>query len=94
MLHEARLPIKSAVRGVCELLGLDALNFANEGKLVIGVTAESAEQVLTLLRTHPLGRDAAMIGEIVERRGVHLTGLYGVRRTLDLPHSEPLPRIC
>ncbi|MGU3525074.1 hydrogenase expression/formation protein HypE [Enterobacteriaceae bacterium C23F] len=94
MLHEARLPIKSAVRGVCELLGLDALNFANEGKLVIGVSAEAAEQVLMLLRAHPLGRDAAMIGEIVERRGVQLTGLYGVRRTLDLPHSEPLPRIC
>jgi len=94
MLHEARLPVKNAVRGVCELLGLDALNFANEGKLVIGVTAEAAEQTLTQLRAHPLGRDAAIIGEIAERRGVHLTGLYGVRRTLDLPHAEPLPRIC
>jgi hydrogenase expression/formation protein HypE len=94
MLYEAKLPIRSAVRGVCELLGLDALNFANEGKLVIGVSPASAERVLAQLQAHPLGRDAAIIGEISERRGVHLTGLYGVRRTLDLPHAEPLPRIC
>ncbi|MFP2420769.1 hydrogenase expression/formation protein HypE [Pseudescherichia vulneris] len=94
MLYEAKLPVNSAVRGVCELLGLDALNFANEGKLVIGVAAAAAERVLAQLQAHPLGRDAAIIGEISERRGVHLTGLYGVRRTLDLPHAEPLPRIC
>ncbi|MRS14069.1 hydrogenase expression/formation protein HypE [Enterobacteriaceae bacterium RIT691] len=94
VLDEARLPVNAAVRGVCELLGLDALNFANEGKLVIGVAPESAEQVLSQLRAHPLGRDAAIIGEITARKGVHLTGLYGVRRTLDLPHAEPLPRIC
>jgi hydrogenase expression/formation protein HypE len=94
MLQEASLPVKPAVRGVCELLGLDALNFANEGKLVIGVSAGAADRVLSTLRSHPLGCDAAIIGEITERRGVHLTGLYGVRRTLDLPHAEPLPRIC
>ncbi|MDX6041769.1 hydrogenase expression/formation protein HypE [Scandinavium lactucae] len=94
MLYEAKMPVNSAVRGVCELLGLDALNFANEGKLVIGVAPAAAERVLAQLQAHPLGRDAAIIGEISERRGVHLTGLYGVRRTLDLPHAEPLPRIC
>ncbi|MGX5149188.1 hydrogenase expression/formation protein HypE, partial [Enterobacter hormaechei] len=43
---------------------------------------------------HPLGKDAAIIGDVVERKGVRLTGLYGVKRTLDLPHAEPLPRIC
>lgn len=94
LLNEAQLPVKPAVRGVCELLGLDALNFANEGKLVIGVAAEAAERVLSQLRAHPLGRDAAIIGEVTEQRGVHLQGLYGVKRTLDLPHAEPLPRIC
>ena len=93
-LSEAALPVKPAVRGVCELLGLDALNFANEGKLVIAVERQEAESVLTALRAHPLGRDAAMIGEVVERKGVRLAGLYGVKRTLDLPHAEPLPRIC
>lgn len=93
-LNERDLPVKPAVRGVCELLGLDALNFANEGKLVIAVQREAAEQALAALRAHPLGRDAAMIGEVVERKGVRLTGLYGVKRLLDLPHAEPLPRIC
>ena len=82
------------MRGVCELLGLDALNFANEGKLVIGVSREAADEVLAALRAHPLGCDAAIIGEVTERRGIRVAGLYGVKRTLDLPHAEPLPRIC
>lgn len=93
-LHEQKLPLKEAVRGVCELLGLDALNFANEGKLVIGVAHDAADIVLEALRAHPLGRDAAIIGEVTERKGVRVAGLYGVKRTLDLPHAEPLPRIC
>ena len=93
-LREADLPMKPAVRGVCELLGLEALNFANEGKLVIAVERQAAEAVLERLHAHPLGRDAAMIGEVVARQGVRLAGLYGVKRMLDLPHAEPLPRIC
>lgn len=93
-ISESALPVKPAVRGVCELLGLDALNFANEGKLVIAVERNAAEQVLAALHSHPLGKDAALIGEVVERKGVRLAGLYGVKRTLDLPHAEPLPRIC
>ena len=93
-LNEASLPVKPAVRGVCELLGLDALNFANEGKLVIVAERQAAEAAVERLRQHPLGGDAAIIGEVVARKGVRLSGLYGVKRTLDLPHSEPLPRIC
>ncbi|EOB9999191.1 hydrogenase expression/formation protein HypE [Cronobacter sakazakii] len=93
-LQERALPLKPAVRGVCELLGLDALNFANEGKLVVGVAREAAQHVLEALRAHPLGQDAAIIGEVVAQKGVRLAGIYGVKRTLDLPHSEPLPRIC
>jgi len=93
-LQESKLPINPAVRGVCELLGLDALNFANEGKLVIAVARDSAELALSRLRAHPSGKDAAMIGEVVEQQGVRLAGLYGVKRLLDLPHAEPLPRIC
>lgn len=93
-LREADLPMKPAVRGVCELLGLEALNFANEGKLVIAVERQAADAVLERLHAHPLGRDAAMIGEVVARQGVRLAGLYGVKRMLDLPHAEPLPRIC
>lgn len=93
-IEEALIPMKPAVRGVCELLGLDALNFANEGKLVLVVAPEAEETVLAALHQHPLGRDAAAIGSVVERSGVRLAGLYGVKRTLDLPHGEPLPRIC
>ena len=93
-LTERSLPVTPAVRGLCELLGLDPLNFANEGKLVIGVERPSAPAVLEQLRAHPFGHEAAIIGEVVERKGVRLTGLYGVKRTLDLPHAEPLPRIC
>jgi hydrogenase expression/formation protein HypE len=93
-LHEQKLPVNDTVRGVCELLGLDALNFANEGKLLIAVAREAAESVLAHLRSHPLGRDAAIIGDVVPRAGVRSVGLYGVKRTLDLPHAEPLPRIC
>ncbi|HIE5390402.1 TPA: hydrogenase expression/formation protein HypE [Enterobacter cancerogenus] len=93
-LSECSLPVKQEVRGLCELLGLDPLNFANEGKLVIGVERQAADAVLSTLRAHPLGAEAAIIGEMVERKGVRLAGLYGVKRTLDLPHAEPLPRIC
>ncbi|MNB96853.1 Hydrogenase isoenzymes formation protein HypE [compost metagenome] len=93
-LQEGALPVKSAVRGACELLGLDPLNFANEGKLAIVVERSAVQQVLALLHQQPLGQNAAIIGEVVERKGVRLTGLYGVKRTLNLPHAEPLPRIC
>ncbi|MCW0144413.1 AIR synthase-related protein [Escherichia coli] len=62
------------------MLGLDALNFANEGKLVIAVERNAAEQVLAALHSHPLGKDAALIGEVVERKGVRLAGLYGVKQ--------------
>ncbi len=81
----ATLPVNDTVRGVCELLGLDALNFANEGKLVLAVARDEAENVLAHLRSHALGRDAAIIGEVVARPGVRSVGLYGVKRTLDLP---------
>ena len=67
---------------------------ANEGKLVIGVAREAAQQALETMKAHPLGRDAAIVGEVTASAGVRLCGLYGVKRTLDLPHSEPLPRIC
>ncbi|NIF33705.1 hydrogenase expression/formation protein HypE [Enterobacter sp. Cy-643] len=93
-ISENKLPLNPAVRGVCELLGLDALNFANEGKLVIAASPESAAAVIQALQQHPCGKQAAIVGEVVARKGVRVTGLYGVKRTLDLPHFEPLPRIC
>lgn len=93
-IQETALPVKAEVRGICELLGLEPVNFANEGKLVIVVAPQAAGQVLDVLRQQPLGKDAAIIGEVITTSGVRSTGAYGVRRTLDLPYYEALPRIC
>lgn len=92
--QESLLPIAPAVRGICELLGLDAINFANEGKLVVVAAPQAAQDVLCALRAHPLGADATVIGTVTEGRQVRLQGAYGISRLLDLPHAEPLPRIC
>ncbi|MFN2995192.1 hypothetical protein ALQ63_01421 [Serratia plymuthica] len=94
-IDEQRLPVKPAVRGVCELLGLDAINFANEGKLVLAVAQAAVPAVLAALQGHPLGADAAVIGQVTDgATQVRLCGAYGINRLLDLPHAEPLPRIC
>lgn len=93
-IEENNLPVKSGVRGICELLGLEPLNFANEGKIVAVVSAEAEDAVLAMLRSHPLGRDAATIGEVTENPQVCLRGTLGISRQLMLPHAEPLPRIC
>jgi hydrogenase expression/formation protein HypE len=93
---EARLPVKDAVRGACELLGLDPILVANEGKLVAFVPGDAADRVLATMRANPLGRDAARIGRITaDHPGrVALRTPVGGTRVLELPFSEPLPRIC
>jgi hydrogenase expression/formation protein HypE len=95
-LVETSLPLRAAVRGACELLGLDPLLIANEGKLVAFVAPESAERALAALRAHPLGRDAARIGtaESGPPGRVVVRTAIGGRRCLDLPLTDPLPRIC
>ena len=93
-IDEQALPIRQEVRGICELLGLEALNFANEGKLVIVASAEKTPEILTALRRHPLGENAAVIGEVTTDKKVRLVGIFGQSRLLDLPTNEPLPRIC
>ena len=92
--EENLLPVASAVRGICELLGLDAINFANEGKLVVVAAPEAELAVLAALQAHPLGKAATVIGRVTSGRQVRLQGAYGISRLLDLPHAEPLPRIC
>jgi hydrogenase expression/formation protein HypE len=92
--EENLLPIAQAVRGICELLGLDAINFANEGKLVVVAAPEAEQAVLAALQAHPLGKAATLIGRVTAGRQVRLQGAYGISRLLDLPHAEPLPRIC
>lgn len=90
-LNERDLPVKTTVRGVYKLLGLEAVKAPPNGENWLSrCNASPAERVLAQLRAHPLGQDAAIIGEVVERKGVRLTGLYGVKRILDLPHTPSL----
>ncbi len=93
---EAAIPVRDGVRGACEMLGLDPLHVANEGKLVAFVPEEEADAALAALRAHPLGREAVRIGRVVaDHPGrVVLRTPIGGRRILDLPFGEALPRIC
>jgi hydrogenase expression/formation protein HypE len=95
-LREASIPLRAEVKGACEILGLDPLYLANEGKIVAVVPAAEASRVLTAMRAHPDGRDAAVIGEVVERHAgsVVLETGFGGDRVVDLLVGEQLPRIC
>jgi hydrogenase expression/formation protein HypE len=95
-LDEAAIPVDQRVAGACELLGLDPLYLANEGKLIVFVPAEQAEDAVAVLKGHPLGGSAAIIGRALPEPGgrVFLKTAVGGRRILDMLTGEPLPRIC
>jgi hydrogenase expression/formation protein HypE len=96
VIDEERVPVRVAVRGACEILGLEPLHIANEGKVVAVVPRTQADAALHALRAHPLGVDAAIVGEVVpEPAGMVLlrTGIGG-SRVLDMLVGDPLPRIC
>lgn len=95
-LDEEAIPVKPAVEAACELLGLDPLYVANEGKLVCIVDGADAEHALSIMREHPLGRAAAIIGTVVEddHGFVQMQTGFGGNRVLDWMSSEQLPRIC
>lgn len=94
LLEEAAVPVSDEARAVSELLGIDPLHVANEGKAVIGVRPSAADAVLHALRTHPLGRDAAIVGRVLEGRPSVVLDTGVGRRLLVEPEGEPLPRIC
>ncbi|MCE5228580.1 hydrogenase expression/formation protein HypE [bacterium] len=95
-IDEPAVPVREPVRGACELLGLDPLHVANEGRMVAFVAPEHAGETLRLMRANPLGIDSAIIGVVAESGTgrVILRGMLGGRRILDLPTGEQLPRIC
>jgi hydrogenase expression/formation protein HypE len=95
-LNEAALPIGEEVRGACEILGLDPLYVANEGKLLAFVAPGAAEKVLHDMRAHPLGKDSVIIGEVVnEHPGIAvMKSSIGGTRVVDMISGEQLPRIC
>ncbi|HFQ91346.1 MAG TPA: hydrogenase expression/formation protein HypE [Chromatiales bacterium] len=96
ILREDAIPVRPQVAAACELLGVDVLNVANEGKLVCICGPESAGHLLQVMKAHPLGRDAAIIGEVVEDVAglVEMRTAFGGGRVVDWPAGEPLPRIC
>lgn len=96
VIHEADLPLRPQVRGVCEILGLDPLYLANEGTLVAFVPADQAQAALAAMRTTPEGQAACIIGRAVaDHPGqVRMTTLFGGTRIVDMLVGEQLPRIC
>ncbi|HLI71815.1 MAG TPA: hydrogenase expression/formation protein HypE [Ktedonobacteraceae bacterium] len=95
-LEEKSIPMRPEVRGACEILGLDPLTIANEGKLLAIVSPEVAEQALAVMQAHPLGKNAAIIGTVqADPAGmVFLRTSIGGLRVLDMLVGDPLPRIC
>jgi hydrogenase expression/formation protein HypE len=96
VLEESRIPVREEVRGACEFLGLDPLYVANEGKLLAIVPRLLAERILLAMRAHPLGKDAAIVGEVVQDHPgvVLMRSTIGGMRVVDMLSGEQLPRIC
>jgi hydrogenase expression/formation protein HypE len=95
-IRERALPVRPAVRAACEMLGLDVLHVASEGKLMAVVPAADADRLLEAMRCHPLGRESAVVGEVVaEHAGtVVMESLAGGKRIVSRLSGEQLPRIC
>ncbi len=94
-IYEDRIPIRDEVRSACEYLGLDPLELGNEGKAVIAVVPEKAEEVLEAIRCHPSGRNAEIIGEVTDEYEFVVTEtLIGGLRVVAPPIGDPVPRIC
>jgi len=95
-IDERAVPVREDVRGACEILGLDPLFVANEGRFAAFVAPEDADRALEILRAHPLGEDAVRIGEVRDDRAglVTLRSAIGADRVVDMLSGEQLPRIC
>jgi hydrogenase expression/formation protein HypE len=95
-LEETAIPISEAVKGACEILGLDPLHVANEGKLITVVPSEDADAILNAMKAHPLGEKAAVIGKVVKDHPgmVMMKTAVGGKRVVDMLSGEQLPRIC
>jgi hydrogenase expression/formation protein HypE len=95
-IKETAIPVREDVRGACEILGFDPLYVANEGRFVAFVPPEKAQQTLNLLRTHPLGTNAEIIGSVTGNGNgiVTMQSIIGADRIVDMLSGEQLPRIC
>ena len=96
-IREIDIPVRPAVQAAADMLGFDVLTIANEGKFVAVVTPESTDDCLKICRNHPLGKEAKIIGEVVETRDVPLVEIetrIGGKRIVQMPYGRELPRIC
>lgn len=95
-IDEKVIPVRDAIKGICELLGFEAYNLANEGMFVMVIDKAEAEVALERMRAHPLGKDAAIIGKVSDQqqKKVVLNSAWGTKRYLEAPSGELLPRIC
>jgi hydrogenase expression/formation protein HypE len=96
-INEADVPVNPTVQAAADALGLDVLNIANEGKFVAVVTRDCAEDCMNICRQHPLGKQSAIIGEVVKTEDVpvvEMTTKIGGRRIVQMPYGRELPRIC
>ena len=94
VIEEEALPFRKNVRSAAGMLGIDPLEVANEGKVVMGVAPGDAEAVLAALRSHPYGRDAAIVGKVVEGSHVVMRTAIGGERFIEPPIGDPVPRVC
>ena len=95
LIYEDKIPVRKDVQAACEMLGLDPLEIGNEGKVVIGVVREKAEEILQLLRTTEEGKEAKIIGEATaDFNGVAMQTVVGGKRIISRPVGDPVPRIC
>ena len=95
LIHEDKVPIRKDVRAACEMLGLDPLEVGNEGKVIIGIIAEKAEEALSFLKATEEGKNAEIIGEVTaEFKGVAMQTAVGGKRIIARPIGDPVPRIC
>ena len=95
-IDERKIPVRQDVRGACEILGLDPLYVANEGRFVLFLPAKQSEKALKILRSHVIGKEACAIGEVLKEKDplVSMTNQIGTTRILDMISGEQLPRIC
>jgi len=95
IIKEDAIPIPKGVRSACDMLGIDPLEIGNEGKVVVGLVKEKADEVLKEIKKHPLGKNAAIIGTVTDKvKGVVLETTVGGKRNLHKPIGDPVPRIC
>ena len=94
MIYEDKIPIKAQVHAASEMLGIDPFEVANEGKVVMGVEAEKADEILEALRKTKYGKEAQIIGEVTEDKHVIMETLLGGKRILEAPIADPVPRVC